>query len=154
MLPSSWTLPSIVNNILWHALIKLNVSFDEEHLSPKNTQAFAFIPPLCLHLKIFSWLFLVTPVSVVNFLGLNDRWSDHWMELPLFYFDIDSMIVLLAYVRIKKISSKRRFKTLIAKSHSHLSFSSLNPQRLIAIFKKVYLSIYLLREQCHYDAMS
>ena len=66
-----------MNNILWHTLIKLNVSFDEEHLSTKNNGAFAFFPPLCLHLKIFSWLFMVTPVAVVNFVLLNDRWSDH-----------------------------------------------------------------------------
>lgn len=29
-----------MNNIVWHAFIKLNISFDEKYLSPKSIQTF------------------------------------------------------------------------------------------------------------------
>lgn len=71
-----------MNNILWHVFIKSNVSFDEKHISPKNTQSFVFFPPLSSYF-IFFLAFLVIPVSVVNSAGLNDRSFDHRMEFLL-----------------------------------------------------------------------
>ena len=56
LLPNSWILPSIMNNILWHTLIQLNVSFDEEHLSTKNL-SFCFLSPTLSSFKIFFLTF-------------------------------------------------------------------------------------------------